>query len=65
MFTKSFEFDYFFEKEQVMKVEVWDIDGDSKDFIGEYQAHVGKLMTAEGCKLEEELLKEGKKQKRG
>ena len=33
-FAKTFEFDYYFERDQNMKVEVYDDDGESADLIG-------------------------------
>ena len=64
-FAKSFEFDFYFEREQIIKVEVYDDDGGSGDFIGYFEANVGQIMTSMGCKLTGELLKDGKAQNRG
>jgi len=64
-FAKSFEFDYYFEREQILKVEVFDDDGSSGDFVGYFEASVGKIMTTMSCKLTGELLKDGKAQNRG
>lgn len=46
-FTKTFTLDYYFEKEQWVKFEVYDIDGENdRDFIGVCETTLAKLMTA-------------------
>jgi Ca2+-dependent lipid-binding protein len=46
-FTKIFTIDYFFEKEQYIKIEVYDYDSPLKsDFIGQCEFTVSKLMTS-------------------
>lgn len=47
-FSKSFEIDYYFEKEQTIKFKVYDVDeGQSDDFIGEIEVSIGKIMGAQ------------------
>jgi hypothetical protein len=45
-FAKQIETSYYFEKEQFLKFEVWDIDLNSheRDFIGRLETTMGKLM---------------------
>jgi hypothetical protein len=45
-FTKIFLINYFFEKEQVLRFQVFDIDNGSEDFIGQLEVKVGDLMVA-------------------
>lgn len=46
-FTKTFVIDYFFEKEQFIKFEVYDVDGPtSSDFIGSCETTVSRIMAA-------------------
>jgi Ca2+-dependent lipid-binding protein len=44
-FTKNFIIDYYFEKEQTMKFEVYDVDeGANDDFIGAIEVPLRKIM---------------------
>ena len=45
-FTKHFTLDYFFEREQFLKFEVYDVDINGKDHIGNCEITIGKLMTS-------------------
>jgi hypothetical protein len=45
-FTKTFILDYFFEKEQWIKFEVYDIDDNGRDHIGNCEVTISKIMTA-------------------
>jgi len=45
-FTKTFTLDYFFEKEQWIKFEVYDVDNTSLEHIGNSETTIAKLMTA-------------------
>ena len=46
-FTKHFTLDYFFEKEQFLKFQVYDYDSPtSSDYIGDTEFTISKLMTA-------------------
>lgn len=45
-FTKHFTVDYFFEKEQFVKFDVYDVDNVKNDYIGFVEVTVGKLMAS-------------------
>lgn len=45
-FTKTFTIDYYFEKEQWMKFEVYDVDNTSLEHIGNSEATIAKIMTS-------------------
>lgn len=45
-FTKTFTIDYYFEKEQWMKFEVYDVDNTSLEHIGNVEATIAKIMTS-------------------
>ncbi len=45
-FTKTFVLDYFFEKEQWIKFEVYDVDDSGNDHIGNCEVTISKIMTA-------------------
>ena len=43
-FVKSFEVSFFFERNQKVRFEVYDIDGSSKEFIGSMETSLAKVM---------------------
>ena len=45
-FTKHFTIDYFFEKEQWIKFEVYDVDYSSLEHIGTCETTVSRIMTS-------------------
>jgi hypothetical protein len=45
-FTKTLVLDYFFEKEQWIKFEVYDVDDSGNDHIGNCEVTISKIMTA-------------------
>lgn len=46
-FSKTFLLDYFFEKEQYIRFEVYDIDvGSQRDYIGVCETTISKLMSS-------------------
>lgn len=45
-FTKTFMIDYFFEKEQIIKFEVYDVDTTGNDHIGNCETTVSRIMTS-------------------
>jgi hypothetical protein len=45
-FTKTFIVDYFFEKENWIKFEVYDIDVRGRDHIGNCETTISKIMTS-------------------
>ena len=54
-FTKSFTIDYYFEKQQDIKFELYDVDPNGREHIGDYTATVSKLMGANRQTLMGEL----------
>ena len=47
-FTKNFTVDYYFEKEQTMKFDVYDVDSaTSRDYIGSIEVPMGKIMGSQ------------------
>jgi C2 domain len=47
-FVKTFTIDYFFEKEQWIKFEVYDVDPNELESIGNCETTIAKVMTARG-----------------
>lgn len=45
-FTKTFSIDYYFEKEQWIKFEVYDVDDTKLDHIGNCETTISRIMTA-------------------
>ena len=64
-FVKTFLIDYFFEKEQWMKFEVYDVDGKKLEHIGTAETTVSKIMTAQRQTWMADLTIGGKSQSRG
>ena len=46
---------YLFEKNQILKCEVWEEDIDDSDLIGQFSVAVNKLLTANNCKIKGDL----------
>ena len=46
-FTKTFLIDYFFEKEQIIKFEVYDVDHNGSDHIGNCETTISRLMSSQ------------------
>lgn len=46
-FTKTFVIDYYFEKEQWVKFEVYDVDGDDLEHIGNTETTVSRIMCSD------------------
>ena len=46
-FTKSFILDYYFEKEQFLKFEVYDVDEKALNHIGNCEITVSRIMTSQ------------------
>ena len=45
-FMKSFLIDYYFEKNQVIKVEIYDEDDKEHQLIGTFECKINKILTA-------------------
>lgn len=45
-FTKNFIIDYYFEKEQQIKFEVYDVDNSGLEHIGTCETTISRIMTA-------------------
>ncbi|KAJ3436357.1 copine [Anaeramoeba flamelloides] len=61
VFTKSFDVTYFFEKIQLYRITIYDVDKKSDnlkkhDVIGSIQFNLGELMGSSGCALNQPLL---------
>ena len=59
VFVTSFEIDFYFERNQKVKFEVYDIDVTTKEFIGSYEAPVAKIMGSKGQTLTADLENKG------
>jgi hypothetical protein len=46
-FTKVFVLDYFFEKEQIIKFEVYDVDTNALEHIGTLETTISRIMCAQ------------------
>jgi hypothetical protein len=60
-FKKTFTAEYYFEQQQYIKVELYDIDGDEKDlsghdFLGFATVNLASIVSAPGCTVQEKLL---------
>ena len=44
-FTKIFKVNYFFEKNQILRAEIYEHDEEAPELIGSYQVPVNKLLT--------------------
>jgi len=64
-FTKTFIIDYFFEKEQILKFDVFDVDSSSLNHIGVCQTTVSKIMCSSRQTFIGDLKLPGKEQMRG
>ena len=64
-FTKHFTIDYFFEKEQFLKFELYDVDINGKEHIGTCEFTIGRLMTANKQTYITDLTLPGKTKSRG
>ena len=64
-FVKTMLVDYFFEKEQWMKFEVYDVDGRQLEHIGTAETTISKIMTAQRQTWMADLTLGGKPQSRG
>jgi hypothetical protein len=47
-FVKTFTLDYFFEKEQWIKFEVYDVDNTELEHIGNCETTIAKIMSSKG-----------------
>ena len=65
-FARSFQVDFFFEKEQELLFEMWDDDGGgSKELIGRAKCFLGDIVGARGQTFVTELSIDGVKGSRG
>ena len=65
-FARSFQVDFFFEKEQELLFEMWDDDGGgSKELIGRAMCHLGDIVGARGQTYVTDLRIDGDKGSRG
>ena len=54
-FVTAFEIDFYFERNQRIKFEVFDIDVTTKELIGIYEVPLAKIMGSNGQKVTAEL----------
>ena len=64
-FTKSFIIDYFFEKEQWLKFEVYDVDNTCLEHIGTAETTLARIMTASSQTWLSDLTLQNSKSSRG
>ena len=58
IFVRAFDIDYYFEKNQKIKFEVYDIDLNSKEFIGSAETQISKIMSSKLQSLTMNLTKD-------
>jgi Ca2+-dependent lipid-binding protein len=46
-FTRNFILDFYFEKEQWLKFEVYDVDGKDAEHIGNYETTISRIMSSQ------------------
>lgn len=64
-FTTFIECDYFFEREQQIKMMVYDVDGSSKDFIGKNECTIAQIIGSVRQTYLADLTLENNKTSRG
>ena len=64
-FVTYFEMDYYFEKIQPVKIEVFDVDPTRLEKIGDFETTLGEIMGSQGLTLEGDLTLPKKKKSRG
>ena len=62
IFVRSINIDYYFERNQKIKFEVYDIDLNSKEFIGSAETQISKIMNSKLQSLTMDLTKDERKE---
>lgn len=61
IFKKALTINYYFEKKQMLKFEVYDINKGSQEFLGQVQTTAGNIMAAKGQRFKDKLMNEENK----